>query len=90
MHGVVGFWMSVVMLVFLISGLSWPVAMGIVVVLGLAFPLAGAAILAVTALDWLVIRRIALLRRMLNRPTHEARTTKRGPQGPRIIAFICF
>lgn len=66
LHGVVGFWMSVVMLVFLISGLSWPVAMGIVVVLGLAFPLAGAAILAVTALDWLVIRRIAPLRRMLN------------------------
>lgn len=44
----------------------WPVALGIVVVLGIAFPLAGVAILAVTVLDWLVIRRIAPLRRMLS------------------------
>jgi uncharacterized iron-regulated membrane protein len=44
----------------------WPTAVVIVVALAVAFPLAGVAIVTVTLLDWLVIQRIAPLRRMLS------------------------
>jgi uncharacterized iron-regulated membrane protein len=37
----------------------------VVLVLGIAFPLAGVAILAVLALDWLLIRRIPAIRNMI-------------------------
>jgi uncharacterized iron-regulated membrane protein len=43
-----------------------PVAAGIIMVMGAAFPLAGAAILAVLLLDLLLIRHIAPLKRMLS------------------------
>jgi uncharacterized iron-regulated membrane protein len=43
-----------------------PVAALVVIALMIAFPLSGAAILTVALLDWLVIRRIAGLRRALN------------------------
>jgi uncharacterized iron-regulated membrane protein len=43
----------------------WRAACVLVVALCVLFPLAGAVILAVLALDWLVIRRIAPLRRAL-------------------------
>jgi uncharacterized iron-regulated membrane protein len=44
----------------------WKGALVIVVALGVMFPLAGAAILAVVALDWAVIRNVPMLRRALS------------------------
>jgi uncharacterized iron-regulated membrane protein len=44
----------------------WKGALVIVVALGVMFPLAGAAVLAVVVLDWAVIRHVPALRRILS------------------------
>jgi uncharacterized iron-regulated membrane protein len=44
----------------------WKGAAVLMVALGVAFPLAGAALLVAILLDWLVIRRLPVLRRMLS------------------------
>jgi uncharacterized iron-regulated membrane protein len=44
----------------------WKGALVIVVALGLMFPMAGAAMLAVVVLDWAVIRHVPMLRRALS------------------------
>jgi uncharacterized iron-regulated membrane protein len=44
----------------------WKGALVIVVALGVMFPLAGAAVLAVVVLDWAVIRHVPALRRVLS------------------------
>jgi uncharacterized iron-regulated membrane protein len=45
---------------------SWKMPVAIVAVLGVAFPLVGISLIAVLLLDYLVISRIPLLRRILN------------------------
>jgi uncharacterized iron-regulated membrane protein len=44
----------------------WWVAAALIVVLGLAFPLGGAAITAVIVLDLVLLRHVPMLRRVLS------------------------